>query len=252
MEGRKNGLNTGQLKLIAITSMTVDHLASVIWPDYPTDWWLVLLHIFGRLAAPIFWFMIVEGYTHTRDLRKYMGRLFGFAVISHFAYNFAFGIPFVPFRTSIFNQTSVIWSLAWAVAAIGICEDRLLRLEMWQKRMAVALICVITFCADWSCIAVMAVLQIYYHRGNAKKQMNGVLLWVAVYAVVYFLFIDRVYGLIQLGVVLVYPIIKQYNGQRGIRKEMKWFFYFYYPAHLAACGIIRVLLHGNVGVMIGA
>lgn len=252
MENGKNGLNTDQLKLIAIVSMTADHLASVIWPGYQTQWWLILIHLFGRLAAPIFWFMIVEGFVHTRDLQKYMGRLLDFAILSHFAYNFAFGIPFIPFQTTIFNQTSVIWALFWAVALLAVYEERFFPMKQWQKTLCAMLVCLITFPADWSCIAVLAIVEIYYHRGNLKRQMAGVMGCVAMYAAVYFLFIDKTYGLLQLGVILVYPLIKRYNGQKGNCKWMKWFFYLYYPAHLVVCGIIRVWLYGSVGVMIGA
>lgn len=210
-----------------------------------------MLHLFGRLAAPIFWFMIAEGYTHTRDLKKYMGRLLCFALVSHFAYNFAFGIPFVPFRTSVFNQTSVVWALFWAVAVLAIGDDVFFTWRQWQKVLAVMAICVLTFCADWSCIAVLAIMQIYYHRGDLKRQTAGMMACVAMYAAVYFLFIDKVYGLLQLGVILVYPVMKRYNGQKGTWKGMKWFFYLYYPAHLVLCGLIRIWLHGNVGVMVG-
>ncbi len=245
------GLNSNQLKVIAILAMTIDHLVCVIWPGYPKDWWILCLHIIGRLTAPTMWFLIAEGYQHTRNVKKYIGRLFVFAVISHFAYNFAFGIPFVPFQTSIFNQTSVIWSLAWGVVAIAATDERKVALKQWQRAAIVMVICVITFCADWSCIAVMAILTIYGNRGNLKKQVHGMMLWVACYALVYFLCIDKVYGLMQLFVIICVPFIRQYNGERGKWKGMKWFFYLYNPAHLVVCGIIRILLHGNEAVMIG-
>lgn len=247
----KMGLNSNQLKTIAIIAMTIDHLTSVIWPGYPKEWWILGLHIIGRLTAPTMWFLIAEGYYYTRNLKKYIGRLFLFAIISHFAYNFAFGIPFVPFQTTVFNQTSVIWSLAWGVVVLALTDDKYFKLKPWQKHLAVLIICVITFCSDWSCIAVMAIIAIYANRGNLKKQVTGMMFWVAFYAVVYFLFIDKVYGILQLFVIICVPFIKQYNGERGKWKGMKWFFYFYYPAHLIICGIIRILLHGNTGVMIG-
>lgn len=248
---RKKGFNSNQLKMLAITAMTIDHLTSVIFPGYPKEWWIIALHIIGRLTAPTMWFLISEGYHYTHDLKKYIGRLFAFAVISHFAYTFAFGIPVIPFRTSVFNQTSVIWSLAWGVAAIALTDDKHFRLKQWQKVLAVLLICVITFCSDWSCIAVLAILGINSHRGDLKKQVLEMMIYVGMYALVYFLFIDKVYGIIQLFVIICVPFIRRYNGQRGSFKGMKWFFYFYYPAHLIVCGFIRLALHGNISVLIG-
>ena len=242
-------LNGNQLKVIAMTAMTADHLISVIFPEYPTDWWILLIHIFGRLAAPIFWFLVAEGYYYTHNFKKYAVRLLLFAIVGHFAYNFAFGIPFVPFRTSVFNQTSVIWSLFWGLIALRIGESG--RLCQWQKTVLVLLICVLTFCADWSCIAVMAILHIGSNRGNFRKQMTGMMVWTAMYAAVYALFIHPVYGVIQLFTALTIPLLGRYNGKRGTWKGMKWFFYIYYPLHLVICGLIRIALHGNIGVMIG-
>ncbi|QFJ56197.1 hypothetical protein FXF36_04845 [Pseudobutyrivibrio xylanivorans] len=65
------------------------------------------------------------------------------------------------------------------------------------------------------------------------------------------MFINPVYGTLQLFVCLTNPLLKAYNGQRGNMRNMKYLFYIYYPAHLILCGIIRILLHGNVGVIIG-
>ena len=75
--------------------------------------------------------------------------------------------------------------------------------------------------------------------------------YVFFYALVYFIFINKIYGALQMFVVLAIPLLNSYNGERGSWKGMKWFFYLYYPAHLVLCGILRILLHGNIGVMIG-
>jgi len=242
---RTKGLNGNQLKIIAMAAMTIDHIAWAISPGYPTDWWLLGLHVIGRIAAPIFWFFVAEGYHYTRNWKKYAARLLVFAVVSHFAYNFAFGIPFVPFQTSVFNQTSVIWSLFWGLIALVVNDYP--KLKQWQKTAIILLILAVSFCADWSCIAVLAIMSIGTNRGNFKKQMTGMMLWAAMYAVIYAVFINRVYGVIQLFVVLTIPLLKAYNGERGAFQGMKYLFYVYYPLHLALCGILRVVLHGSVG-----
>lgn len=248
-EKMEKGLTGNKLKLIAILSMTLDHVISVLYPNYPTDWWIIALHILGRLAAPIFWFMVSEGYHYTRNVKKYLLRLFIFAVIGHFAYNFAFGIPFIPFKTSFFNQTSVIWPLFLGVLGLVVVNSE--ELKQWQKTLLVFLLAAFAFSSDWSSPAFLVVLYMGQNRDNFKKQMAMMLLWIGVYSTVYVIFINPIYGIIQMGVALTIPLLKNYNGQRGSFKGMKYFFYIYYPFHLVICGIIRVLVHGNIGVMIG-
>lgn len=235
-------LNANQLKLIAIIAMTIDHLTWTIMPGYSKEWWVILLHLIGRLTAPIMWFFIAEGYHHTHNFKKYASRLFLLAFISHFAYNFCFGISFIPFQTSVFNQTGVVWSLAWGLILLHILESD--KLKSWQKIAITLLVCVITFPSDWSCIATMAIVYIGTNRGNFKKQMTSMMIWTFFYALVYFFFIDKVYAVIQLGTCLTIPLLSLYNGKRGTWKGMGKLFYAYYPAHLILCGLLRILLWG--------
>lgn len=234
------GLNGNKLKLIAIIAMTIDHLTWTLVPGYSTVWWVIALHLIGRLTAPIMWFFIAEGYHYTHNKKKYALRLFVLAIVSHFAYNFCFGIPFVPFKDSIFDQTSVAWSLLGGL--IVLCVNDSKKLKNWYKIILIVLICVVTFCSDWSCIAVMAIFGIGTNRGNFKKQMISIMIWTTFYAIVYFFFIDKLYGILQLGVCLSIPVLKMYNGERGKFKGMGKLFYIYYPLHLFICGIIRVLI----------
>ena len=210
----KKGWNGNQLKLIAIIAMTIDHLAWTLAPGYSTEWWVLLCHLAGRLTAPIMWFFIVEGWHYTHDVRKYTLRLFLLALVSHFAYNFCFGIPMLPFREgSFFNQTSVAWSLAWGLVLLRIHSNE--KTASWLKFALTILICVISFPSDWSCVASMAILYMGVSRGDFKKQMVWMMVWSAVYALVYFLFLDRLYGLLQLGTCLTIPLLRRYNGRRG-------------------------------------
>ncbi len=239
---KAKGLNANQLKLIAIIAMTIDHIVWTVCPGYSTVWWVVILHIVGRLTAPIMWFFIVEGYYHTRNLKKYAIRLFALAIISHFAYNFCFGISFIPLKTSVFNQTGVVWSLAWGLVMLVINDST--KLKHWQKIVLFVLICLITFPADWSCIAAMAILFMGAERDNFKKKMMWMMIWTLMYATVYFFFIDKVYAIIQLGTCLTIPLLYLYNGERGQWKGMGKLFYGYYPVHLVVCGILRIVLWG--------
>ena len=240
--GSEQGLTGNQLKLIAIAAMTIDHLTWTLVPGYSRVWWVVLLHVAGRLTAPIMWFFIAEGYHYTHDYNKYACRLFLLAVISHFAYNFCFGISFLPFRNSVFNQTGVVWSLAWGLVLLHLMESK--ELKGWQKTAITVFVCIITFPSDWSCIAAMAIVFIGGNRGNFKKQMTSMMIWTFFYAVVYFIFIDRVYAVIQLGTCLTIPLLRLYNGKRGSWRGMGKLFYVYYPAHLILCGILRILIWG--------
>lgn len=242
MENIRKGLNANQLKLIAIIAMTLDHLTWTLVPGYSTVWWVVLFHVIGRLTAPIMWFFIAEGYHYTRNVKNYAKRLFLLAFLSHFAYNFCFGIPFIPFKNTVFNQTGVVWSLAWGLVLLCINDSG--KLKPWVKTVLIILICFITFPSDWSCIAAMAILFIGANRGDFRKQMGWMMFWSLIYAIVYFVFIDKVYAVIQLGTCLTIPLLRLYNGKRGSWKGMGKLFYAYYPAHLFVCGILRIILWG--------
>ena len=104
------------------------------------------------------------------------------------------------------------------------------------------------FPADWSCIAVLAILGMYSVRGHLEKQMIKMTGWALCYALVSYFFVSKVYAIELIGVLLVYPVLKLYNGERGKAKWMKLFFYLFYPLHLITIGIIRLLIYGNVNI----
>lgn len=242
-------LNSNHLKIIAIIAMTIDHIADLLYPGMPNIFISNVMHIIGRLTAPIMFFFICEGYYYTKDVKKYISRLFIFALISHFAYCFAFGINFIPFSTgNIFNQTSIMWTLAWAVVALHIVHGKN-NLKEYQKWLLVILINLITFSSDFSSIAVMAILFMYDRRGNLKSQMISMMAWLSLYALISYLFVSKTYGLIAMTAILVYPLLKNYNGKRGKVKWLKWFFYLYYPLHLIIIGALRLYMYGNIPLL---
>lgn len=240
--------NANHLKLIAILAMTIDHGSDLVYPGLPAEPVAMALHIVGRLTAPIMWFFVCEGYHYTHSVKKYLLRMGIFAFLSHFAYCFAFGIDPIPFSTGIFNQTSVMYPLFIAVLILWM-QDNDLPMKSWVKNSLIFVLVWSAFPADWSCIAVLAILGMYPKRGDLKAQMKEMLLYVAIYAAVSFFFVNKVYALVQIGVLLVYPVLKQYNGEKGKAKWMKWFFYLYYPIHLIVIGVLRLYIYGDVRLL---
>ena len=172
-------------------------------------------------------------------------RLFIFAIISHFAYCFAFSISFIP--SDIFNQTSVMYPLFIAVLVLYINEKT--NMNNILKHILVFILVWSAFPANWSSIAVLSVIGMYYNRGNLEKQMKTIMPWVLLYGVISFFFVNKLYGIIQVFVILVYPLLKMYNGEKGKCKWMKWFFYIYYPLHLIIIGVLRVIIYGNTPLL---
>lgn len=233
-----------QLKMIAIIAMTIDHMAWLLYPGFVKEPMPVIMHIIGRLTAPIMWYFIAEGCYYSKNMNKYFWRLFLFAVFSHFAFCFGLGIPFLASDGSIFNRTSVMFPLAFSVLLIKIFKNE--NIKNYLKIICIAFFCIVTFIADWSSIALIMPFFLYNHRDNKNKQVMDYIIWITVYVSVYIIFIDVFYGFLQFATLLSLPLLLRYNGEIGNARISKWFFYYYYPLHLIIIGVLRIILYGNI------
>lgn len=242
-------LNANALKVIAIIAMTLDHVAATfITPSGGVDcYWYVVLRVIGRLTMPIMCFLIAEGYHHTRDWRKYLARLFVFALVSHFAFIYLFNyqdaLSFIPFAHGEWrSQTSVMWGLAWGLILLRIHDSQ------WKlplKWLATLIVIVITLPADWMCVTPLLILAFWKNRGHFALQT----LWLFIIALCDVIAESLFHvGLsaINLMMILSALILWFYNGQRGkssrVNAFLKWFFYLYYPLHLFILGLL--VYHG--------
>ena len=240
-------LDANAIKFIAIVAMTIDHIAWTVYPGYPHQWTPVLMHIIGRITMPVMCFFVAEGFFHTRNVNKYTFRMFLFAFISHFAFRFEwYGFDwhaYIPFcRNTNESQTSVIWTLAWGLVMLRVEYSDRIR-GRWLKTLLICLICLVSFCGDWSCTASLLVLSFGTNRGHLLRQTLWLVFYVALFAYS-FMPDDLLYATMQLAVVLSIPILALYNGKRGpnprVNAFMKWFYYVYYPLHLAVLGFLKV------------
>ncbi|MBQ7606557.1 MAG: hypothetical protein IJU76_01030 [Desulfovibrionaceae bacterium] len=231
-------LSGNALKVIAIIAMTIDHLTWMGIEEYsqaevPLQ---IFLHCIGRLTAPIMCFFVAEGYHHTRNFRKYLGRLAMLTVVSHFAFCYFTQQGYNPFENVLFAATSIAWPLMWGLIFLKVWD-----VETWNTWLKVAITiagCALTVTSDWSCAAPLAILMMGRNRGNFYKQMLWLMAIITPYAVAFFVFNNQTYGMVHMASWLTVPLLSLYNGQRGKIRWLGKFFYFYYPAHLALLGLI--------------
>ena len=200
-------LDSFQLKCIAIVSMALDHTGAVL---YPSQIWLRCL---GRIAFPIFCFLIVEGFFHTHDVRRYMGRLGVFALISEIPYDLAFrGVPLE------YAHQNVFFTLLIGIGMVVLLERNrerpvkavILLLAMWLA---------VLIRSDYNFRGVLLIFVFYIFHESRWLAVTAGGLWNFLYQ-----------GVIQkYGVLSVLPLAL-YNGERG--RKMKYFFYIFYPVHL--------------------
>lgn len=229
----EKGLNINELKIIAIIAMTIDHITAILLSDKLNLQTYLVLRAIGRLTIPIMWFSIVEGYYHTKNIKKYIERLFIFSIISHFAYAYAFEKPMIP--KSIFFETSVIWSLMWGLIALWITKNN--NLKKWMKFILVVLICILTYKSDWGLVSILAIVGMGIYRHDFTKQMLVLYISVVLVEMIKYGLTNRIWHIIQLTVIFAIPLIAKYNGEKG--EGSKYFFYVYYPLHLIILGLIR-------------
>lgn len=201
-----------QLKIIAIITMTIDHMGAILYPQYYE------MRIIGRIAFPIYAFLLVEGMVHTKDIQKYLKRLGIFALISEIPFDLVFHNQIL-----YLDSQNIFFTLLFGGLAISLIQDaekKAIKKEYWKYALAYLLsIAAEYFCTDYGMIGVWLILGIYLCRGVVWKT-------VSVLAVIN----TGLYGGIQsFGTLAAIPIAL-YNGERGY--NMKYFFYVYYPIHL--------------------
>ncbi len=215
-------MTNNQLKVLALVSMTLDHIGVQLFPGS------VLLRILGRLALPIFAFMIAEGCAHTKNRRRYLLQMAGLALVCQLVYFFAMGSLYqcilVTFSLSIVLiyalQGGKTGQMAAAFAGVLVLTEVLPGLLTGTD-----------YAVDYGFFGVLLPVLIWLGRTKGQK--------LALCALGLAL-LGAAYGGVQWFALLTLPLLALYNGSRGSRK-LKWLFYWYYPLHLVVIYGISLL-----------
>lgn len=225
----KTNLDTNFLKLIAIISMVFDHVGSVFFPEYRAFRWI------GRLAFPIFCYCMTIGLMYTHDVKKYLLRLAIFALVSQ------------PFYVLAKNQNNIMENLTnWNIfftLFISLLAMWGFRARKWWLFVAGVLV-IGLFNFDYSLMGIELMLIFYLCR---QKPLLGAGLYVLLYtpAVFFGSGLDDPNALIlggqafgfELFALLAMPLI--FLNTKVKPRIPKWFFYGFYPAHLAVIALVR-------------
>lgn len=232
------------LHIMAMLFMLCDHLWGTLVSG--NDW----LTCIGRIAFPIFAFMIVEGYFHTKDLKKYVKRLFVFALISEIPFNLALGSRlFYPIHQN------VLWSFLISIGLIY-WNEKVKEKAIW-KRVIVAVLSIIigyivgiiTF-VDFYHAGILTVLVFYFFR--QRKWWSYVGQFIGLYYInmeilggfMYEIPIGgNTFYLMRQGLALLALIpIWLYRGEQGYyNKTIKNVYYWFYPVHLLILGLLKMI-----------
>lgn len=224
----KKGLSGNQLKIIALVTMTIDHIGLSLFPQ--VIWWRLV----GRLAFPIYAYLVAEGCLYTRSMPKYLRSMGLMAILCQVVYFFAEGSLYqcilVTFSLSILlcmvarkaKQTGeILWYLllTLSVVAIWVLAEELPRILKGTD-----------YGIDYGFLGVMLPVLLYLAPTKYWKLLLTAGVMLAMSA-------DN---WVQLPSVLAVGLLALYNGTRG-NHQLKYLFYWYYPAHLVAIYGISLL-----------
>ncbi len=203
------------MQWIAMITMLIDHIGAVFFPH------IIELRIIGRIAFPIYAFAVYIGYKHTRDVQKYIWRLFWIAVISQ--------VPFMAaFNHYSLNVVWTLWSALLVLFVIDKLPSRLLGIPIvigagWFMEISQM---------DYGMYGLLLVLLFRYFQGPVLVVAHVVL--NALYLLLHSSSVQMYSMLATAGIA-----IAQYY-QAGFRmKGPRWVWRYFYPAHLAIIAIIR-------------
>lgn len=233
------------LHLLAMACMLCDHLWATVIPG---NEWLTCI---GRLTFPIFAFLLVEGYFHTHDLKKYALRLLLWALISEIPFDLVMGSTvFYPMHQN------VLWTLLISLLLIHINEKARatgklpLRVLAGVGTVALGLPLGLVTMVDYHFAGIWMVLVFYFFRGRKWWNVLGQFLLLAYinleiiggYSYEIHLF-DTTFYLVQQGLALLALIpIWLYRGKQGPHsKALQNTYYAFYPIHLLILGLIQML-----------
>ena len=217
------------IKIIAAVSMLIDHVGLMFFPR------LTVLRIVGRLAFPIFAFCIAEGFRHTRSRKRYFLQIFILGAICQLVYFIADGSMYLGVLISFSASILLMWAYDGLRDAQGTKKAAAALLFAGAVGLAFALCRTVE--VDYGFWGMMLPLLLFV---GGKKSWDMLLFGMGLLLLCYELAVIGGFT-VQWFSLLALPILWAYKGERG-RYRWKYFFYIFYPVHLAALYLLDMVI----------
>lgn len=218
-------MNVFILKIIALITMIIDHYGAIFHSD------IDLYRIVGRLAFPIYCFLLVEGYFHTKDVKRYIKRLFIFALISEIPFDYAF------YNKLTFMHQNIFFTLSIGLAAIYLLENKEGKYSNNKPLvLSLAVFLSLLLSVDYNFIGIIYILSFYFTRNYPKTKRLSIVGLTLLLTNLLFVPGPQNFS------ILAIPIIYFYNGKLGPKnKILQILFYAAYPLHLIMFYILKII-----------
>ncbi|USZ14267.1 conjugal transfer protein TraX [Moraxella sp. FZFQ2102] len=230
---KANALTTYQLKLMMLVAMVIDHVA---WAFVPTESLAgELMHTIGRMVAPMMAYFLAMGFAKSRDVMRYLGRLFGFAVMSQPVFMwFQYQIGTVDAIGDVM-WGNVLFSLGTALLALMLWQSRL---DKWLKLLAMLPLMLLADLSEYGMAMILWAMIFDRLRLHKAQMLIVYLLSLPIaYILIYGINITAGLGVMHFGMALSAALIALHNGQQGRAIPLwlggRYLFYGFYPVHLA-------------------
>ena len=226
----RKGLSGNQLKLIAMICMTIDHIGCYTFPR------ILVLRIVGRLAFPIYAYMIAEGCRYTRSMGKYLGSLLVIAALCQIVYFVMMRSLYMCIMVTLSFSVGIIWLIRLAEekrnAAARVAAAAAIVLAFFAAEILPRLLTGTDYDIDYGFLGIILPVVVYLGRGKAQKLLGATLvLGLLAYAT----------ATVQWFGLLTVPLLALYGGHRG-KYKLKWLFYLYYPLHLVLIWLVAIVI----------
>lgn len=248
-KNKPTGISGSTIKLFALFCMLIDHTAAIVLNDMisyrintgvydiatyqqePLYYIMMIMRCIGRLAFPLFCFLLIEGFSYTRNRYKYTLRLFLFSLISEIPFDYAFRHAFISF-----GYQNVFFTLTIGLLVLILSEQISIHFAQNVSTHTVLQMVVLIGGAliaqmlrtDYGAFGIVTIYIMNYFRHDRVREYFGgcVILTLC--------------NLMEVFTFAIYPLIKLYNNTRGW--NLKYLFYAFYPVHIIILTAISYFL----------